>query len=397
MASNKLKSLKGREILNSKGEPAVEVALETDLGVFIASVPSGTSTGKYEAFELRDEDGGVKKAIENIEKIIAPALKKEDLNDQKRVDEVLITLDGTKNKSRLGANAILPVSIAVLRASAVARGISLYKYISEISETKLGQMPRPSLNMIEGGKHAKAGPAFQEFMVVPKSQSFKENLKIGKDVYEKLKEILKKKFKEIKLSAEGAISAPLNVEETLDFLRQAGGENIEIAIDAAASSFYKNGFYNLGDKNVAREELLEIYQDIVSRYPVISIEDPFFEEDFGQTLALTDRFSVVFGDDLLASNIERMKMAKEKNACNGLILKPNQIGTVSETIDAAKLAESFGWKIMVSNRAGETEDSFIADFAVGVGADFIKSGAPMPKERMAKYNRLVKIEEEIYG
>ncbi len=401
MVSNKLKSAKGREILNSKGEPTVEVILETDFGVFFASVPSGTSTGKHEAFEVRDKDGGVKKAVENIEKIIAPALEEEDLNDQKRIDEVLVVLDGTKNKSCLGANAILPVSIAALRAGAAARGIPLYKYISEISGVKIKQMPRPAFNMIEGGKHAhstnlgQAGPAFQEFMAVPKGQSFKENFEIGEKVYKKLKEILKKKFKEIKLSAEGAISASLSVEEALDFLCRAGGENIEIAIDAAASSFYKNGFYNLGDKNVSREELLEIYQYIVSRYPVISIEDPFFEEDFGQTIAPTDRFSVVFGDDLLASNVERMKMAKEKNACNGLILKPNQIGTVIETIAAAKLAKSYDWKIMVSNRAGETEDDFIADLAVGIGADFIKSGAPFPKERMAKYNRLLAIEKEL--
>ncbi|MFH1401726.1 MAG: phosphopyruvate hydratase [Parcubacteria group bacterium] len=397
-----VKQIKAREILNSGGNPTVEVELKNGSGIFLASTPSGVSTGKYEAVELRDADGkGVKEAIKNIEKIIAPALEKEDLNDQKRIDEILIKLDGTKNKSRLGANAILPVSMAVCRAGAAANNVPLHRYISEIAGMTIKEMPKPSFNMIEGGRHTslmvsgQASPAFQEFMAVPKGQSFKENLETGKEVYEKLKEILKKKFKEIKLSTEGAFTAPLSVEKSLDFLCQAGGSNIEIALDAAASSFYNNGLYKLGNKNISREKLSELYQYIILHYPVISVEDPFFEEDFGQTLALTDRFSVIFGDDLLASNVERMKMAKEKNACNGLILKPNQIGTISETIAAAKLAKSYGWKIMVSNRAGETKDSFIADLAAGIGADFIKSGAPFPEERMAKYDRLVKIEEEL--
>ncbi|MFH1894456.1 MAG: phosphopyruvate hydratase, partial [Patescibacteria group bacterium] len=324
----KIKSIEACEILDSKGMPTVKAELKTELGVFSASVPSGVSTGKYEATELRDADGkGVKKAVENIEKIIVPALVKEDLNDQKRIDEILIKLDDTKNKSRLGANAILAVSMAVCRAIAAAKRLPLYLYISQLAQGQ-PKLPKPSFNMIEGGKHVhstgsgQAGPAFQEFMAVPNGQSFKENFETGKEVYKKLKEILKKRFKEIKLSTEGAFTAPLSAEEALNFLCQAGGRTIEIAIDAAASSFYKNGFYNLGDKNVSKEELSEIYQYIISRYPVISIEDPFFEEDFDQTLALTDRFSVVFGDDLLASNVKRMKMAKEKNACNGLILKP---------------------------------------------------------------------------
>lgn len=397
---SKIRKIEAREILDSGGRPTVGVSLETDFGVFSASVPSGVSTGKYEAVELRDADGkGVRGAIGNIEKIIALALEKEDPINQKRIDQIMVDLDGTKNKSRLGANAILPVSIAVCRAGAKAKNLPLYRYIYEINNSKLKvenwQLPRPSFNMIEGGKHAEGGPAFQEFMVVPKGQNFKENFEIGKRVYKKINEIIKKKL-EIKLSAEGAVSAPLSVDEALKFLCQAGsGEGFEIAIDAAASSFYKNGFYNLGNKNLSREELLEIYQYIVSRYPVISIEDPFFEEDLGLTVSFNNGLGIIFGDDLLASNTERMKMAKEKNACNGLILKPNQIGTVTETLEAAKLAKFFDWKIMVSNRGGETEDSFIADLAAGVGADFIKSGAPFPKERMAKYNRLTKIEEEL--
>ena len=402
MEKTKIKSIKAVEISDSRGMPTVELKLETDFGFFRASVPSGVSTGKYEAVELRDDGKGVKKAIENIEKIIAPVLEKEDLTDQKRVDEILINLDGTKNKSRLGANAILPISIAVCRALAKARSISLYHYVSELAEARPPQrLPKPSFNMIEGGKHADSKLAFQEFMVMPQSGNFKENLEIGKRIYGKLKKILKKKFKKMGLSSEGAFAAPVNVYEAMDLIAEAGrGENFKIAIDAAASSFYENGRYKFERKTISKEEIIEIYQDLASRYPIISIEDPFFEEDFDGFAELKGKIGesiIILGDDITVSNIERIKLAQEKNACNGLILKPNQIGTVTETIEAAKLAKSFSWKIMVSNRGGETEDDFIADLAVGVGADFIKSGAPFPKERMAKYDRLVKIEEEIHG
>jgi len=264
-------------------------------------------------------------------------------------------------------------------------------------------LPKPSFNMIEGGKHAANNLAFQEFMIIPQGTNFKENFETGKAVYKKLKEELKKKFKEIRLSAEGAFSVPVdNYEEALNLILEAGrGKDIRIAIDAAASSFYQNGNYKFEEKIVSREKLMVIYQYLVSHYPVISIEDPFYEEDFNGFAELKnkigDAVTAIFGDDPTVSNIERIKLAKEKNTCDGLILKPNQIGTVTETIEAAKLARSYGWKIMVANRAGETKDDFIADLAVGIGADFIKSGAPFPKERMAKYDRLVKIEKEIYA
>ena len=406
----KIKSLKAKEILDSKGMPTVEVKLKTDLGIFEASAPSGVSTGKYEAVELRDDDGkGVKKAVENVEKIIAPVLEKEDLIDQKRADNILIQLDGTKNKSRLGSNAILPVSIAVCRALAKLEEIPLYKYIRKVRNSELEvrnwHMPLPSFNMIEGGKHTHSKNsnqtklAFQEFMVMPQSGSFKENLEIGKRIYGKLKEILKKKFKKTELSAEGAFAAPVNTFEALDLIVEAGrGENIKIAIDAAASNFYQDNKYEFEGRAISKEDLGEIYREITPRYPVISIEDPFFEEgfeDFAELKLKLNNKILIIGDDLTVSNIERIKTAQEKNACSGLILKPNQIGTITETLEAANLAKSFGWKIMVSNRGGETEDDFIADLAVGVGAEFIKSGAPYPKERMAKYNRLVKIEREL--
>jgi len=409
-SKSQIKNIKAREILDSKGMPTVEVELSTDFGVFLASVPSGVSTGKYEAMELRDEDGrGVTKAIENIEKIIAPALEKENLTDQKKIDEILIKLDGTKNKSRLGANAILPVSIAVCRVIASAKNLSLYQYIARLAENGSPLiLPKPSFNMIEGGKHAESGLAFQEFMVMPQKETFKENLEIGLAIYKKLKQILEEKYgkENITLSKEGAFAAPLQrITQAFDLILAAADKvgfkkDIKFAIDAAASSFFSDGGYKIDDKILLKEKLIDFYKNIIEKeeYPFVSVEDPFEEEDFlgfPEVIEEMGERLTVFGDDLLASNTERIKIAKEKGTYNGLLLKPNQIGTVSETIDAAKLAKSYGWKIMVSNRAGETEDDFIADLAVGIGAEFIKSGAPFPKERMAKYNRLVKIEEEI--
>jgi enolase len=394
-----IKSLKAEEILDSNSRPTVKVCLTTDSNVFFDSVPSGESTGKYEAVELRDEDGkGVSKVIENIEKIIFPAVKDVDILDQKKIDEILLELDGTKNKSRLGANAILAVSMVFCRLGAAARGLPLYSYISEMIGGKCA-LPKPSFNMIEGGKHSSSGLAFQEFMAVPFKNNFKENFEIGIKIYNKLREILENKYgkENILISREGAFSGPADIHEALGFILEASqGEEFKIAIDVASSSFYQNGLYNISGKFITREELINVYKDILSRYPIISIEDPFFEEDFNGISGLEREGLTIFGDDVTVSNIERIKLAKEKNACNGLILKPNQIGTITETLEAAKLAKSFSWKVMVSNRAGETEDDFIADLAVGICADFIKSGAPHPKERMVKYKILEKIEEELY-
>ncbi len=386
-----MKKIKAKEILDSNKKPTLEVELKTDWGSFAAAVPSGVSTGRYEAVELRDEDGGVKLAVNNIEKIIAPVLEKEKLDE---IDKILIGLDGTENKSRLGANAILAVSIAVCRAIAASKKLPLFQYISRLSEFRSPTvLPKPSFNMIEGGKHAENGLAFQEFMIIPQKESFRENLEIGEKIYKKLGEILRNKFKEVKLSAEGAFAPPLKENKAaLDLILEAAksvGEenNIKIAIDVAASEFSEE-----------KDKLLSLYEELILNYPIASIEDPFGEEDFESFAQLKNKIGdriLIFGDDLTVSNIERIKLAQEKDACNGLILKPNQIGTVTETIEAARLAKSFGWKIMVANRAGETEDDFIADLAVGINADFIKSGAPFPKERMTKYNRLVKIEEEL--
>lgn len=399
---SKIKNIRAREILDSNGKPTVEVELKTNFGKFRASVPSGVSTGKYEAVVLE-----IKKAIENIEKVIFPAIKKEDLSDQIRVDDILIQLDGTENKSRLGANAILPVSIAVCRAAASNQKLPLFRYISKLSGGRFS-LPKLSFNMLEGGRHAENNLAFQEFMVVPQRDIFGENLQVGKEVYGYLRKVLEGKFgkKNIKLSAEGAFSAPIErITDALGLISEAAEKagfknDIRFAIDAAASEFYENGSYKIDGRIISEMELLDFYKGLTDEYPIILIEDPFFEDDFESFAGLKNEIGervLILGDDLTVSNIGRIKTAKENDSCSGLILKPNQIGTVSETIEAANMARSFGWKIMVANRAGETKDDFIADLAVGIGAEFIKSGAPFPRERMTKYDRLVKIEKDIHA
>jgi len=393
--------LRSKEILNSKGLPTVEVELENDSGIFTASVPAGISTGKYEAVQIE-----TKQAIENIQNIIAPIIENEKLDNQKRIDETLIKLDGTKNKSNLGANAILPVSIAVLRAGAKEKNISLYDYIWRILDFKTGDFPKPSFNILEGGKHATSGLAFQEFMVVPQTDDASKNLEIGLKIYGMVKDSLLVKYgpEGANLSAEGAFSVPLETIETaLKLLMEAIEKSVfknevKIAIDVAASEFYDGQNYKVDGKLISKDELLKFYKLLISKYPICSIEDPFYQEDFESFAKLKKTVGdniIIFGDDLTVSNIERIKKAEKEKACSGLILKPNQIGTVWQTIEATKQARMYDWKIMVANRAGETEDSFIADLAVGVGAEFIKSGAPFPKERMTKYNRLIEIQEEI--
>ncbi|MDO8424690.1 MAG: enolase C-terminal domain-like protein [bacterium] len=394
--SGKIKGVSARIIPDSRKKPTIEVEMETDLGNFKASAPSGISTGKYEATMV-----GAEKAKENIEKIIAPALSGKGIANQEEIDKILIDLDGTGEKSRLGANAILPVSLACCRAGASLQNLPLYGYIARLAgNSSQIILPRPSFNLIEGGRHSDSGLAFQEFMIVPAETSFYDNLAAGKKIYQKLKDIAVKQFREINLSAEGALAVPLsNARAALDLILEAvSGQKVGIALDAAASSFYLDGSYQISGKAVSSEELAAIYQYLASRYPIISIEDPFQEEDFENFAELKNKIGesvTIFGDDLTVSNIERIKLAEEKGSCNGLILKPNQIGTVTETLRSAKLAKSYGWKIMVANRAGETEDDFIADLAVGIGAEFVKSGAPFPKERMAKYDRLSEIEKDI--
>ncbi len=405
--NSKIKEIKAREILDSRGNPTVEVELITDMGSFFASVPSGASVGKYEAKELRDGGGrykgkGVLKAIKNIEEIIAPKLKGLEVGNQKEIDEILISLDETEDKSNLGANAILPVSMAVCRAGAIAQNFSLYKYIAFLVDNSFKIiLPKPSFNIINGGVHAGNNLDFQEFMVIPQFEKFSENLRVGSEIYHTLKKILKDNFGEdsTNVGDEGGFAPNLSsTEQALDLTMetiQVSGykDRINIALDVAASEFYENEKYS----GKTSGEMVEYYLGLVEKYPIISIEDPFDEDDFEGFSALKEKCESIniIGDDLLVTNIKRIELAQEKKACNGLLLKINQIGTITEAIKAVKKAQFYQWKIMTSHRSGETNDDFIADLAVGIGSDYIKSGAPARGERVAKYNRLLKIEEEI--
>ncbi len=401
---SKIKKIKAEEILDSKGEPAVSVELETEKGIFKASAPSGTSTGILEAAELRDggeryRGKGVLKAVRNVNEVIAPELLGKDPSNQERIDETMIKLDGTDNKSELGANAILPVSVAVCRAG--AEETPLFRYIARMARTK-PSLPLPSVLMIEGGVHAGGFLDFQEFMVVPSEESFSENLREAVETYFDLKKLLEKEYSNLATNTglEGGFAAPLrSIKEALSFIKEAiGGRNIKIALDAAATSFFSEGIYKLERIAFTRKGLMGFYSDIFRSFPLVSIEDPFHQEDWEGFFKITKKLGGkvdIIGDDLLVTNPERIKEAEEKKACNGLILKPNQIGTVTETVKAFKLARSFGWRTVVSHRSGETLDTFISDLAVGLGADIIKAGGPVRGERVAKYNRILEIEKEL--
>jgi len=420
MKNSKIHSIKAREILDSRGNPTVEVDLETNLGIFRASVPSGASRGKYEAVELRDggkryHGMGVLKAVRNVNEIITPKLKGKDVTRQKEIDELLIKLDGTENKSKLGANAICSVSMAVCRTGATTNNLPLYKYISQVYQRDPAalSLPLPCFNIINGGVHAGNELDFQEFMISPQQKTFSRNLQIASEIYHQLKEIIKQKYIDLGINVgdEGGFAPPVRVpEEALNLILEAaknlGYQNkIKIILDVAASQFYAKGTYKTRIGAFSREGLLKYYSDLIQKYPILALEDPFAEDDFEGwellMLNINKRINkrnsklLIIGDDLLATNPKRIKLAEEKKACNAVIIKMNQIGTITETIEAAKLAKSYGWKIIVSHRSGETCDDFVADLAVGIGADFIKTGAPARGERVAKYNRLLRIEEEI--
>ena len=409
---SKIKNIRAREIKDSRGNPTVEVELETGKGRFISSVPSGASTGKNEALELRDADGkGVQNAISSINNIIAPKLKNQNPENQAELDNIMIELDGTENKSKLGANAILAVSMAVCRAGAASQKKSLYQHIANLMDLKELLIPLPMFNALEGGAHAINNLDIQEFIIVPQKKTFVENLVVCNKIFQNLKNIIEKNFGKIELGDEGGFAPEiLKTEQALYLLKSAIDNNadVNIALDAAASQFYKEGKYKIEREELTRQGLLEFYEGLINNFQIISIEDPFDEEDWqgfqSITRLLCDKYHattrssvgvIIVGDDLTTTNMKRIKEAHNKNACNAVILKPNQIGTVSETIEASKLARSFNWKTIVSHRSGETMDSFIADFAVGIGADFIKSGSPIKEERMVKYNRLLEIENEL--
>ncbi len=384
MKKSTIEKIKAREILDSRGKWTLEVDLFTQDGLFRSAVPSGASTGKREAAALPALE-----AAENVNKKIAPRLEGKDPLLQKEIDAEMIEMDGTQNKSNLGANAILGVSLALARAGAASCKLPLWKYIGSNFDFK-ASLPKPSFNVINGGAHASNDLDFQEFMIVPQEKSFKESLKRASEIYWQLRKKLG-----ANVGDEGGFAPPFkSPEEALDLV---SAEGVGVILDVAASQFFKEGKYETNFGKFDFQGLLDYYSELVEKYPIEAIEDPFAEDDWEGferiTQVLGEKITVI-GDDLLTTNPEKIKEASRKKACNGLLLKVNQIGTLSEALEAASLAGNSGWKVMVSHRSGETCDDFIADLAVGIGADYIKSGAPARGERTAKYNRLLRIEEE---
>jgi len=413
---SKIKEVRARQILDSRGNPTVEVDVITDYGLVRAAVPSGASTGEHEAVELRDNKKeyfgkGVEKAVFNINKIIAKRIIGISCLNQVEIDVIMMTMDATKNKSNLGANAILTVSMAVAKAGALAKNKSLYQHISELYgnkhiKNKKFILPIPSFNVINGGVHAGNQLPFQEYMILPVgAKDFKQALQIGSEIYHHLKNILKKKYgsNSINVGDEGGFAPPLNkIEEPLRLLnlavKKAGYKSkVKFGIDVAASEFYKDGKYELDGKKLSSKQLTNVYLKLIKKYPIITIEDPFDENDFESFAELKKQAKKVqiVGDDLLVTNVKRIETALQHKSCNALLLKINQIGTITEALSAAKLAVKNNWNVMVSHRSGETSDDFIADLAVGISASQIKSGATCRGERLAKYNQLLRIQEHL--
>ncbi|ORX58110.1 enolase [Hesseltinella vesiculosa] len=411
-----------RQIFDSRGNPTVEVEVTTDKGVFRTGVPSGASTGVHEAVELRDGKKGdymgkgVLKAVENVNKVIGPALIKAGLSvlDQKAIDDFMIKLDGTKNKGKLGANAILGVSLSVAKAAAAEKGVPLYVHIADLANSKKPfVLPVPAFNVINGGSHAGNKLAMQEFMIMPTgAKSFTEAMKIGSEVYHHLKSVIKAKYGQdaTNVGDEGGFAPNIQdnaegLELLVTAIEKAGYTGkVKIAMDCAASEFYKDGKYDLDFKNpnsdpttyITGEQLTDIYKGFVDKYPVVSIEDAFDQDDWDNWTHMNTNADIqLVGDDLTVTNPERIATAIEKKACNTLLLKVNQIGTLSESIQAAIDSQKAGWGVMVSHRSGETEDATIAHIVVGLRTGQIKTGAPCRSERLAKYNELLRIEEEL--
>ncbi len=408
-----IEDVRAREILDSRGNPTVEVEVFLLSGaVGRAAVPSGASTGVHEAVELRDGDAdryggkGVLKAVDNVNTTIADELVGWNALDQVGIDEFLIALDGTPNKGNLGANAILGVSLAVAKAAAAELGLPLYRYVGGVSARTL---PVPLMNILNGGKHAADSTDLQEFMVAPAgAPSFAEALRWGAEVYHSLKKVLKGKGYSTSVGDEGGFAPSLGsneeaVEVILEAIERAGyrpGEDIYLALDPAASEIYHDGRYVLKKegRELSGEEMVAFYQDWVGKYPIISIEDGLAEDDWENWTLLVERIGdrvQIVGDDLLVTNVERVERAIKEKAANSLLCKVNQIGTLTEAIAAVHLAQRAGWTVVVSHRSGETEDTTIADLVVALNAGQIKTGAPCRSDRVAKYNQLLRIEEEL--
>jgi enolase len=418
-----IQELHARQIFDSRGNPTIEVELKTEHGTFRAAVPSGASTGAYEAHELRDNQPnnylgkGVEKAVANINEIIGPRLIKANymVTEQATIDLFMKQLDRTENLSKLGANAILGVSLAVARAGAAAEYRTLYEYLSLMAGKKLNLvLPVPAFNVINGGVHAGNRLAIQEFLIMPTgASSFSEAMKMGTEVYHHLKVILKERYgpASVNVGDEGGFAPNVqDTDEVLELLEKAiekAGHTgkVEIAMDVAASEFHRDGKYDLNFKDVEKKDpstwldgkqLADLYLGYTEKHPVISIEDPFDQDDWDNWSHLCAKSSIqIVADDLTVTNPERVKMAIKKQSANCLLLKVNQIGTLTDAIHAACTAQRAGWGVMVSHRSGETEDSFIADLAVGLCAGQIKAGAPCRSERLAKYNQLLRIEGKL--
>jgi len=414
-----IKHIQAREILDSRGDPTIITSVSLENGAEgEAAVPSGASTGTYEAHELRDHDmnryqgKGVLKACAHVNVKIAHELKDKDGEDQQAIDALMIKLDGRHNKSNLGANAILAVSLATAKAVAVGRGLPLYRSLRQTfgfkNETE--SMPTPLMNIINGGKHASTNIALQEFQIIPAGKKFSQQLEAGSEVFHALGDVLKEKGLDSDVGNEGGYAPNVeNLEQVFDYMMEAisrsgqkEGEAVRLGLDAAASSFFKEHgkTYMVAppDKELTAAELADLYYGWVKKYPPISIEDPFNEEawdDWQKFTAEAGDEVMIIGDDLFVTNVERLQRGIKEKAANAILIKPNQIGSLSETMAAIKLAQDHGFKVIISHRSGETNDSTIADIAVAVGAEYIKAGAPDRGERVAKYNRLLEIESEL--
>ena len=405
-----INSVTAREILDSRGNPTVEVEVRLeDKSIGRAAVPSGASTGAFEAAELRDGGSrylgkGVETAVKNVALKIAPAVIGMKADDQRLLDEKMIALDGTKNKSSLGANAILGVSLAAARAAAISSNQSLFKYLGGNSAKTL---PVPMMNILNGGAHADTNVDIQEFMIAPiGAQSFKESLRWGAEIYHSLKSVLKKKGLATSIGDEGGFAPNLEsnraaLDLILVAIENAGfkaGTQIALAMDVAATEFFEDGKYKFEGKLLTSDQMIAYYSELVSAYPLVSIEDPLDEDDWSGWAKLTaelgEKIQIV-GDDLFVTNIERLTKGIESKTANALLVKVNQIGSLTETIDAVNLAHKNNYKSMMSHRSGETEDTTIADLAVALNCGQIKTGAPARSERVAKYNQLLRIEEEL--
>lgn len=403
----KIKDVKGREILDSRGNPTVEVDVILENGIVgRAAVPSGASTGVREALEMRDGGDrycgkGVLNAVNNVNTVLREAVIGMDAADQKTLDYKMIELDGTETKSKLGANAILGVSMAALKASALEAGKPLYAYIGE-GRT----LPVPMMNIINGGAHADNNLDFQEFMIIPQRDTIKERVRVGAEVFHSLKKVLNGKGYATGVGDEGGFAPNLGSNKEgfdliIEAITKAGyvpGEDVKLAIDVAASEFYEDGVYHVDGKELSSDELIDFYEELVNTYPIISIEDPVDENDWEGFRKITERLGdriQLVGDDLFVTNKKCLQMGIDNHAGNAILLKVNQIGTITETLETIELARSNGYRTVISHRSGETEDTTIADLAVGLDLGQIKTGSMSRTDRVCKYNQLMRIEEEI--